>query len=331
MSEPFTVLISSAGRRVALVQAFREALRRLGLDGRVLAADVSPSAPAMHLADGAHLVPPCASGAFVPALLDLCAAEGVRLVVPTTDREQPSYVGQHDRFAAVGTTVAACSAEVVEIVGDKVLTHAWLEDNGFPTVRQAPPAAVLDDPGSWPFPLVVKPRFGSAGIGVAKVDDPASLRRASSLDDCVVQDVARGSEHTVDVLVGRDGRARCAVPRRRVEVRAGEVSKAVTVADPGLEALAAAVAQALPGAYGAVNVQVFADGDAHQVIEVNARFGGGFPLSWRAGADFPRWMIEELLGLPSSAGAARWQAGLAMLRYDEAVYVAADDAGLAPP
>ena len=57
------------------------------------------------------------------------------------------------------------------------------------------------------------------------------------------------------------------------------------------------------------------------MIEINARFGGGFPLSLEAGADFPRWMLEELLGLPSTASRDRWRPGMVMLRYDAAVFV----------
>jgi carbamoyl-phosphate synthase large subunit len=93
-----------------------------------------------------------------------------------------------------------------------------------------------------------------------------------------------------------------------------------------LQDLATRVCEALPGAYGALNVQVFVDGDADEpdnlaVIEINARYGGGFPLSLEAGADFPRWMLEELLGLPSTASPDDWRSGLVMLRYDAAVFV----------
>jgi carbamoyl-phosphate synthase large subunit len=103
------------------------------------------------------------------------------------------------------------------------------------------------------------------------------------------------------------------------------VSKGVTVRSPRLESLAASVCDALPGAFGAVTVQVFVDGDTEtgraSVIEINPRFGGGYPLSQAAGADFPRWLLEEAAGLPSTAAPDRWRDGLVMLRYDAAVFV----------
>jgi carbamoyl-phosphate synthase large subunit len=89
-----------------------------------------------------------------------------------------------------------------------------------------------------------------------------------------------------------------------------------------MQALATAVCERLPGAYGVVNVQMFQAEDGRlAVVEINARFGGGFPLSAKAGADYPRWIIEELIGARSTARADAWQAGLGMLRYDAEVFL----------
>jgi carbamoyl-phosphate synthase large subunit len=318
-----TVLLSSAGRRVELLRAFRDALSDLGLDGRVVAADRSWYSSARHDADAGFEVPACDTPEFVPRLLELCVDERVDLVVPTIDTELAALAAARDEFAAAGTTVAVSAPGVITIAADKEATHDWLTSCGFPTVRQAPLAGVRAGDAGWPFPLVVKPRFGSAAKGVTIVEDQAELDVAARRAEVVVQSVAPGREHTIDVLVDRSGAFVCAVPRRRIEVRAGEVAKAVTVRSMGLERLAAEMCASLPGAYGALTFQVFVDdrtGDV-AVIELNARFGGGFPLSRRAGADFPRWMLEELIGLPSTARPDGWQDGLVMLRYDAAVFV----------
>lgn len=84
------VCLSSAGRRVALLECFRKAMRGLGLDGSVFAVDCSHSAPTFHLADAAWQVPPCTSPEFVPAMIELCARQRIGLVVPTIDTELPA-------------------------------------------------------------------------------------------------------------------------------------------------------------------------------------------------------------------------------------------------
>jgi carbamoyl-phosphate synthase large subunit len=334
-SRPVTVLVSSAGRRVELLRGFRRALGSLGLDGRVIATDATWYSSAFHEADEGIVVPRLDDPAFVPTLLEVCEKHGVDLLVPTIDTEMAAWVGSRDQFAAIGTTISLSGGGVVDIAADKQLTHEWLVANGFPTVDQTTPDAVLADPGAWTFPLLAKPRFGSAGIGVGVVrdaEDLAAAVRRLELGEMVVQTLAGGREHTIDVLADRDGRCVCAVPRRRIEVRAGEVSKGVTVRSPRLQDLAARICAALPGAFGTITIQVFVDGEPDDpaadlaVIEINARYGGGFPLALEAGADFPRWQLEELFGLPSTAAADGWRDGMVMLRYDAAVFVDEADA-----
>ncbi|MCZ7645161.1 MAG: ATP-grasp domain-containing protein [Planctomycetota bacterium] len=329
MPEAFHVLISSAGRRVALARLFRKALAELGLPGRVLAADCSRVAAAFHDCDAGFQAPRCREPDFVPRMLELCRAQGVKLVIPTIDPELPILAAARSDFQAAGATVGVSAPPAVEIGNDKGRTHDWLVAEGFPTVRQASAAEVLDRPDGWAWPLLAKPRGGSASVGIAKVAHADDLARAAAGGEYIVQEFAAGDEYTVDVYVDRSGRCRCAVPRRRIETRAGEVSKGVTVRAPALIELATRLAERLPGAWGALNVQIFADRNFERlnVIELNPRFGGGYPLAWEAGARFPEWLILEALGRPLPEPPA-WRDRLLMLRYDDAVFVEARAAGL---
>jgi carbamoyl-phosphate synthase large subunit len=330
MTTPFNVLISSAGRRVALLQIFRRTLAEMGLTGKIVAADMSSLSSAFHSADEAVLVPRCTDPAFVPAMLDVCRRHEIRLLIPTLDPELPVYARHRELFADVGTTVAVSSPEVISIAGDKIQTHAWLVSEGFPTVRQTTHSEFSANGSKWSFPLIVKPCNGSASIGVAVVHDRSQFEAATRGGDYVVQTIAPGDEYTLDVLADRNGGCVCAVPRRRIEVRAGEVSKGVTVRSEELISLARRVCERLPGAYGPLNIQAFVDRESGEVnlIELNPRFAGGFPLTWQAGGKYPRWLIEDVLGRPSTATDSEWTDGLVMLRFDEAVFTTAELAGL---
>jgi carbamoyl-phosphate synthase large subunit len=132
--------------------------------------------------------------------------------------------------------------------------------------------------------------------------------------------MARGREFTINVYVNSDGKCVCAVPHWRLETRAGEVSKGITVKDRRLMDLAAQVAEALPGARGPLNIQCFLDTDGTiAIIEINARFGGGYPLAHHAGARFTEWLLHEQEGRAVGPYDG-WNDDLAMLRYDEAVF-----------
>lgn len=326
--ERCNVLISAAGRRVALSRIWRAALRELGVDGYLLAADVSACCSAVQDADRFHLVPRCSDASFVPELLALCERERVRVVVPTIDTELPMLARAREDFASIGTAINISGPETIAISYDKHATHAWLTENDFPTVMQVRVEDLLSGVADLAYPLIVKPARGSSSIGVARVSDLHELRHACG-EDFVAQSIAPGVEYTVDVLVTQDGACVSAVPRRRLEVRAGEVSKGITVRNPAVERLARRVAEQLPDAYGVMNVQIFHDEatDLCSIIEVNPRYGGGFPLTWEAGARLPVWFLEELLGRESSR-TDTWRDGLVMLRYDDAVFVDRSEVGL---
>lgn len=307
---------------MALMACFRRAMAQLGVRARLVAIDASLTAPAAQFADGFYCVPRCDDAAFPQALAEICRRERPLTIVPTIDTELLTYAERAPELARLGVRLACSAPETVAICADKRLSHVWLRRHGFPVPRQGTLDEVCQDLHSWLFPVIVKPVFGSASVGVRRVHRPAELLalRGQGLD-VVVQEIARGSEYTVHTYVDRQRRCLAAVPCKRLEVRGGEVSKGLTVRHEGLMELASQVSSQLPGAYGPLNVQIFLseDGDL-RVIEINPRFGGGYPLADRAGMASPRWLLEEALGR-RPLGCEDWIDDLAMLRYDESVYL----------
>lgn len=319
---PANVLISSAGRRVALMNLVRGSLAGRRPGAWVGASDSGVSAPAGFLASKFWRVPRCTHPDFESALLEICVANDIGLVVPTIDTELPVLARCRSRFEEAGIAVCVSGVRAIEIACDKKNTHSWLLKNGFPTVRQASPSQAIEQAADWRWPLIAKPHDGSASVGVQRLSSLTELQRlAESNPAYIVQEMARGREFTVNLYVSRSGQCICAVPHWRMEVRAGEVSKGVTVKDPALMELGCRVAEALPEARGPLNMQCFVDDDgAVAIIEINARFGGGYPLAHEAGAHFTDWLLDEQEGRQLTRFDA-WMDDLAMLRYDDAVFV----------
>lgn len=313
------VLLSSAGRRGELVKILRQSLGIAGLEGGVFAVDRAPHTSAGWLSDGLDLVPNIADDAFVPAVLEVCERRLITHLIPTLDPELPVYAQAVSEFKAKGVDVWVSSPEVIRITADKRLTHEWLTSEGFPAVDQVALSCARD----LTLPLIAKVADGSSSVGLRRIEHWVELDGLDPQLDYVVERIAPGVEYTVDVLVGRGGATQCAVPRLRLETRAGEVSKGMTAQVPEVEALAAKVVERLPGAYGVLNVQIFHDPTTEtlNVIEINARFGGGYPLTWEAGAQFPVWLLQESSGLMPSSASLAWSPDLLMLRYDAAVFL----------
>jgi len=317
------VLITSAGRRVSLVRLFQKAIQELQLDGLVYAVDLQANAPALHVADGWKTVPRVTEKKYLDRLLMFCKKYQISLVVPTIDTELHILASARDKFAAEGVLLLVCSNNVNQIAFDKRSTQRFFEDNKFsmPKLFSADEALELS---SNLYPLLLKPARGSCSVGVTKVNNHKELSFfLDYLDDPIIQEFVSGDEFTFDVLIGLDGSVLSVVPRLRIETRAGEVSKSVTVKDSRMIDSVWQVADTLQGAVGCVTIQAFrlADGDL-RFIEINPRFGGGFPLSAEAGADFPRWILQMVMGISVDQSLQNsWQDGRVMLRYDDAIIV----------
>jgi len=316
----FPILVSSAGRRVALLELLRADAEALGLSPRLIATDLRPGfSAACAAADLALAVPPATHPEFAEVMLALCRDHGVRLLVPTIDPELAPLAGITASLCAAGTHANLSSPAAIAIARDKLLTARAL---GTDAPRSALPDDIMADPEGWTLPLLAKPRGGSASAGVRRVEAFEELLGLPP--GYVVQDLLAGREFTVNLFVA-DGRTMCAVPHLRREVRAGEVSKAITLRHAALAAIAERLPAAVPGLAGALCFQAIEGPEGARLIEVNARFGGGFPLAHRAGAPFTRWLIEQALGHAGSAHDG-WQEGVSMLRYDAALFGRADPA-----
>jgi carbamoyl-phosphate synthase large subunit len=321
MAGPLRVLVSSAGRRVELIECFRRAAAALGRPIEVLATDLDPElSAACHSADRYFKVPRCDDPGFAAITADLAVRNGVHLIVPTIDPELPPLAEAAPALAAEGIRVHVADPDTIAVARDKYRTMQVLAAAGVPVPMTADFPSVRADPGRWPWPLFMKPSGGSASRGLAVVRSADELPH-SVPEPMILQELLEAPEFTVNCFVDQAGALKTVVTHRRLRIRAGEVEKGRTERNPETAAIAAGIHRALPGLSGVFCFQTLAarDGGA-RVIEINARFGGGYPLVDRAGATFARWLLEEVAGLPCAAH-DDWRDGVLMLRYDAAIYL----------
>ena len=321
-SEPFTVLFANVGRRVSLIRAFGEAMRRLGLQARILGVDANPWSPAYYVTDESFPICRIREEAYIPTLLEICRRHRVKLLISLLDTDLLKLAESRETFNQQGVFVLISSPEVVRLARNKQLTHGFFADNRIPTPRLVSYGAALKENS---FPLFMKPLDGSASQMTFRIDNRESLIFFHScVPNPMIMEYVAGEEYTLDVFIDSDRVVRAIVPRKRLEIRAGEVSKSRIELNPKIMAAGLQVAQALArrGGLGMINLQCIypADGDV-KFIEINPRFGGGCPLSIHAGYPFPQWAVELALGRTLSPLPADLGDGLTMLRYDEAVFV----------
>ena len=313
------ILICSAGRRVELVESFQEALINLGLSGKVFTTDISPDrSAACRFSYRSFKVPEASSALFVSTLLDICVKHRVGLVVPTIDTELMALAKCQKRFLENGVNVVVSSSEIVSICRDKRKTASFFRSIGVDTPLVYSKNAII-------FPCFCKPFDGSSSNGNFYLKDEKAITPEIFLNEKNIFMEFIGSdfsEYTIDTYFDFEGNLIALVPRERLEVRAGEVSKGITRRGFVYDYLKPRLSYKR-GFRGCVTFQVFANAKTKKIkaIEANARFGGGYPLTHSSGARFSEWLIKEYLLEQKVHFFEDWTANLLMLRYDAKVLV----------
>lgn len=320
MTAPLNILFTSAGRRVELVRAFRRAYQALGLDGRIVVTDIDPLAPTAQLADRFCLVPRINTPDYIPTLVEICRRERIAAVFPLHDHDIPVLAQHRVALEGASARVAVVPAEAARLVTDKWKTIGFFRDLGLLT----PASWLADDPAldCVTYPLFIKPRCGSAGVGNFKLTSPRDLAFFREVvENALIQEFLPGPEITCDVICDLNSKLLAVVQRQRIETRAGEVAKAVTVYHPQIADACVRISQALP-AIGPITVQCMLKDGSPNFTEINARFGGGLPLGIAAGADSPRWLLARLAGLSVDIPPlGTYAQGLYMTRYDDSFFL----------
>lgn len=323
MADPLTLVFSCVGRRVELVQAFRAAAERLGITLRIVGLDGDPTAPALHAVDVAQIVPRVLDADYIPTVLEAVRTHQARALIPTIDTDLPILSNHRADFAELGCTTLIAAPEVIAICRDKEHTFKHLAAHDIDTPRTYTPDE-LPASDKVRYPLFIKPRSGSASKWVHKIEDALDLEYyLKRVTDPIIQEFVDGVEYTLDAYVGLTGIPQCVVPRRRMQVRGGEVSKGVVVKDLDIMNAGRRVVESLGDSVrGLVTLQCMVTDDRRiRFIEINPRFGGGAPMGIAAGADYPRWLLQELQGQTPEIAFDGFQHGLCMLRYDWSAFV----------
>lgn len=323
------ILFTSVGRRVELLQAFRHAAEKNGVDLTIIGVDISRDAPALYFCDITEIVCRISDKNYIPSLLAICERENVDCLIPTIDTDLLLLSKHKHCFEHIGTKVLISRTEKVQICRDKNYTADYFISLGlkspkpFNSVEKYEAELNLK---KQTFPAFIKPKDGSSSINAYRVDNLDDLKLyAEKIRDYIIQPYISGKEYTIDIFCDYNGNPVYITPRERMAVRAGEVLKTRIVQDEVMIAeMQVLIADYMP--CGQITVQLIRDektGDNYY-IEINPRFGGGAPLSMKAGADSAEAVLKMLNGERLSYHNKAARDGAIYCRFDQSICVNED-------
>lgn len=315
------ILITSAGRRVSLVNYFKKEVQQLFPQAKVFTTDINPEySSACQVSDHYFKVSRVSEPDYIEELLNIAQENQVKLIIPTIDTELLVLANNKSLFQAKGIQILVSDASLIKIFRNKRDTHSFFNSYQIHTAKEFLKT-------NYTLPVYIKPIDGSRSLDnyiIKKTEDFTNyhfqnekLMFLEYLDHQVYE------EFTIDMYYNKNSELKCLVPRKRIEVRDGEVNKAITkeaffIADIKQKL------EKVEGFYGCITMQVFADvtKKTYFGIEINPRFGGGYPLSYLANANFVKWILQEYMqDIVVEDWFDNWEKNLTMLRYDSEVIV----------
>ena len=304
------ILLSCAGRRHYLAEYFRTENR-----ARVIGSDMSPTAPALYACDSWHLAPAVESPCYLDDLKASIIREGIHMVFSLNDLESKTLVENRTHIEReTGATVYVPAPDTLSVCADKWHSYLFACEVGVnaPATFLSSDAALRSiELGQVDFPLIVKPRWGSASIGLFYVNGADELPSAfssccaavanSSLaafgedQTVVIQEVVSGPEYGVDILYNKDERLVGFAAKKKLAMRAGETDKAITVPPRLFEPVIERMAPALRHRGNLDCDFLERDGELY-LLEMNPRFSGGYPFTHLAGANHVRMLLDDFEG-----------------------------------
>lgn len=311
------ILFTSVGRRVELIQAFKNAAERLKIELIIYGADITSSAPALQFCDERVIVPRINDEQYIPKLKEICQEEQIDALIPTIDTDLMILAQNKKNFGK--TTVVISEKDKIAICRDKRFTADYFNSVGLKSPH--PVDNWREYHGG--YPAFIKPKDGSSSVFAYKVTDEEELKMLSEqVPDYIIQPFIEGTEYTIDIFCDFCGEPIFITPRIRLAVRAGEVLKTEIKQDSQIiNEMKLLVKDYKP--CGQITVQMIREsttGDDYY-IEINPRFGGGAPLTMKAGADSAEMLLRLIRGEAIKYQEKAAEDGAVFSRFDQSIRV----------
>ena len=308
------ILLTSAGRRGYLVKYFREELE---IQDEIHVANSSTHSTAMKYGHKSITTPLIYSKSYIPFLKKYCEENQIDALISLFDIDLQVLSNNKEEFEKIGVRVIVSPKEVISICNDKWLTFNYLTKNGFNTPLTF--LSVVDamkavGKGLVQFPLIIKPRWGMGSISVFEAESFEELEvlykktentvnstyiscesQEDSENSVVIQEKLLGQEYGLDIINDLEGNYQVTIVKSKIAMRSGETDCAETVMDSDLDYMGEKLSKAL-GHVGNLDVDAFIVEGTPYILEMNARFGGGYPFSHLAGVNLPQAIIKWLKG-----------------------------------
>ena len=290
------ILLTSVGRRAYIIDYLRDVYKRLGLAGNIIATNSDINTTAMSVADKAFESPIIYDEKYIPFLLEICKSEKIDMLISLFDIDLMILAKNKSRFEEMGVKVIVSNENIINICNDKFEMLKYLKKINMPVpktyidLEEALKGADFDKNS-----YILKPRWGMGSLSIFEAENKKELEvlyekakrsiqksylrfeSGADIDRAVlIQEKIIGDEYGLDIFNDFKG--------EKLAMRSGETDIAKVIENKELEDIGKKIAESLKH-IGNLDMDILFDGQSAYIIDMNARFGGGYPFTHSAGVN----------------------------------------------
>ena len=314
------ILITSCGRRTELIKYFKNEFNSIG---NVVVTDCDELAPALYFADKYYITDRIDHHNYIESVLDICKKEKIAGILSLIDPELSLLSKNRKKFEDIGVRVIGSSYESTELCFDKYKFYMFLKGNGFKCAKTYISIEKFKadyKEGTIDFPVFIKPRTGSASLGVNKVNNIEHLELLFNLfPNMIIQEFIPGQEYGVDCYIDLISNEVISIfAKKKIRMRSGETDKAVSYKDNRLFELVNKLVNKI-GLNGTIDIDVFKIGEEWIISEINPRFGGGHLLAYECKENYPKFILNNLNNRENEVKIGNYEEGIYMIKCDSLI------------
>jgi carbamoyl-phosphate synthase large subunit len=258
---------------------------------KIVSSDTNPVSAGFYMSDAHELLPKIESKSYLSRLFEIITKHKISVLMPSSGYDIYHYSKYKKKLLKLGALPVVSDVNTMEICRDKMQTYHHLSK------KFDLPVTTLDSKKQEGFPLIAKPRYGKGSKGIFKIENPLDLRYIQSKQNGLIfQEYLPGTEYTIDVLSDLNGEPIIAVPRIRVQTKAGISTVGKIIKDENLSETCKSIAKYLK-IKGPCCIQMKESNEGTlKLVEVNPRLGGGTIFTTLAGANFPAMILDMAMG-----------------------------------
>ncbi|MBQ8041134.1 MAG: ATP-grasp domain-containing protein [Lachnospiraceae bacterium] len=272
------------------------------------------------MADQYYIVPRMDSDGYLDCLLEICKKEEISLILPLQEDELLLISKNKDLFKKAGVLPVISDYEKIVLCKDKYSLNHYLTEQGISAVPTFLAKEYLES-NTIENKVFVKPRYGAGSIDTFAVHSQKLLEALveDTQEELIVQPYITGKEYGVDVYVDMlSQEVVSCFCKQKLRMRAGETEKSISIRIPEVEKLVTDAVCSI-GLCGPIDVDVMEQDGKYYILEINPRFGGGYPHAYKCGVSFPDFISENGAGMPNAVTKNKYSENILAMKYSEII------------